>query len=523
LTLSSPFPAGSQLVAYLRDSGGDEQDLSIPQQEQAIRAWCLEHGLILLNLYKDEARQGSSVVERNAFQEMVRWFRSPAAGNTAGIIIWKYSRFARDIDDAQFYKADLRRRGFIIHSLNDTIPEGINGRFFEAAIDWMNQRFLEDLSTDVKRGLRHLVENYHAIPGTPPKGFRREPLQLGQRRDGSPHIVHIWIPDPETWELCRKAWQMRALNLTYRQIHAATGLFSSLNSYQTFFANPIYKGQLRYSDLVILDFYERLVDDATWDKVQALSARNFKHGNNHGPDNLLHPRRKASRFLLSGIVHCARCGSPLNGHAIKFKGQEESNDYYACSKAQRRHECDGRQIPRQVLEQVVVNTLADFLDHPNVILKYQQLQVDFRAHEEDLVLAEKADLKHRLAALQRKMANLTEAIAEQGKAARHLVHKLNDLETQETEMQTELAQVEKSALETPSNLSPIQLSALAAYIQDLYKTAAQDDLRIILAGLIASLTAEREGNLVRGYLQFYLPPSNLDPDLTGKKKFMPMR
>lgn len=525
---NSPFPTGAQVVAYLRDSGGEDQDLSVPQQAASIAAWAIDHGLILLNLYKDEAAPGSSTIGREAFQQMIHWFRSPGCP-AAGMVIWKYSRFARDIDDSMFYKADLRRRGFIVHSLNDSIPEGINGRFFEAAVDWMNQRFLEDLSIDVKRGLAHLVQTYGAIPGTPPRGFQREPFELGLRRDGSPHIVHKWVPDPETWQACRTAWRMRSLNATYRQIQAATHLFGSLNSYADFFSNPIYRGELHYGDMVIPDAFERLVDDATWSKVQALAARNARHSPLSGPDNPDHPRRKASRFLLSGIARCARCGSPLNGHAIKFKNNPKSFDYYACSLAQRRHECDARQIPRHVLEETVVNTLVDFLQHPDVILDHQRQQATVQDQERELITSEKAEIKRRLSALERKIINLTDTIADQGLAARHLVIKLQALEAQETELLTELAHAEKTDLEPLTHFNPAQLSALADRVQDLYKKGDQDNLHLVFSGIIAKLVAERDANLVRGLIQFYLPPNDPpseDPVASAPTKgklFMPMK
>jgi DNA invertase Pin-like site-specific DNA recombinase len=73
----------------------------------------------------------------------------------SGVVIWKMSRFSRDIDDSQFYRADLRRRGYQVISISGNITEGPEGRFFEAAIDWLNERFLDDLSRDVKRGLSH--------------------------------------------------------------------------------------------------------------------------------------------------------------------------------------------------------------------------------------------------------------------------------------------------------------------------------------------------------------------------------
>ena len=237
------MPTNTYYAAYLRDSGGEEQELSIEQQEKEIRAWCIEKGFTLTTIFKDEARPGSSVVTRQAFQAMMHHFRSDTC-KEQGIIIWKFSRFARDIDDAQFYKADLRRRGFQIVSMKDQVPDGLDGRFFEAAIDWMNARFLEDLSSDVKRGLRHLVEEYGAVPGTPPRGLKRQPITIGTHRDGKPHIVHKWIPDPEYWQRCRLAWEMRSAGATYKEIHQATRLYGSKNSYATFFRNRIYLGEL---------------------------------------------------------------------------------------------------------------------------------------------------------------------------------------------------------------------------------------------------------------------------------------
>ena len=118
--------------------------------------------MILTKIYKGEARRGSSIVGRDAFQDVVHHFRSPEC-QEAGFIIWNYQGFARDVDDAQFFRADLRRRGYILYSLNDEIPEDPAGRFFEAAIDWKNEQFLEDLTRNVKKGLNDLMSKYGAI------------------------------------------------------------------------------------------------------------------------------------------------------------------------------------------------------------------------------------------------------------------------------------------------------------------------------------------------------------------------
>jgi site-specific DNA recombinase len=300
------------LAAYLRDSDGDSQDLSTAQQENEIHRWASRHGYLISRVFKEEARAGSSMVGRKGFKEMMRYFRQSGI-QEVGVVFWKMSRFVRDIDDPQFYKADLRRRGYEIISLNDSILDGPEGRFFEAAIDWRNQRFLEDLSTDVKRGLRNLVETFGCVPGTPPRGFKRDAVQLGVRRDGQPRIGHRWVPDSEYIYKIKRAFDLKAAGYTVREIHREVGIYKSLNGYTTFFKNKLYTGILEYSGLVIEDYCEPIVDRGTFDRVQKIVQSHVKK--QRLSNSLSHPRRSSSNYILSGIAFCARCGAPLSGHS----------------------------------------------------------------------------------------------------------------------------------------------------------------------------------------------------------------
>ncbi|RMD60772.1 recombinase family protein, partial [Candidatus Parcubacteria bacterium] len=179
--MTHPFQPGDRIFAYLRDSGHENQELSIAQQRRAIQEWADENGLIVTQWFIDEARPGSSVVGRDALQELMRQFRRGCPER--GVIVWKYNRFARDIDNAQYYRAEIRSRGYEFASLNETIPEGPMGRVFEAIIDFKDEQFLLDLSTDVKRGLRNLVLTHGCVPGVPPRGLKRERVIIGTRRD----------------------------------------------------------------------------------------------------------------------------------------------------------------------------------------------------------------------------------------------------------------------------------------------------------------------------------------------------
>jgi DNA invertase Pin-like site-specific DNA recombinase len=159
---SIPFSTGDLVAGYFRDSGGDEQDLSVDRQIAEFRRWLTEHQLQEGQLFADRAKPGSTMIGRQDFQAMMRHFRSGQA-EEKGVVVWRSNRFGRNVNDNQFNKADLRRRGYILHSLTDNIPSDQYGQHIEYLLDWKDEQFLEALSEDVISGLRHIVETYGAV------------------------------------------------------------------------------------------------------------------------------------------------------------------------------------------------------------------------------------------------------------------------------------------------------------------------------------------------------------------------
>ena len=59
----------------------------------------------------------------------------------------------------------------MLHSMTDDVPDGEFALVVEALIDWKNERYLKDLSRDVKQGLHDLAEQGFAPGGSPPRGY----------------------------------------------------------------------------------------------------------------------------------------------------------------------------------------------------------------------------------------------------------------------------------------------------------------------------------------------------------------
>lgn len=236
LSTSCPFEAGALVYVYLRHSPGDQQ--TIDSQEAAVREWCDKHRLILWRAFKDESRTGSTTARRDDFLLMIDTLRQ-AAGNAkpAGVVLWSFSRFARDYD-AEFYKADLRRRGYVIYSLTDQIPEGPTGRIVEAITHWKDEERLREISKDSQRGLQWLAEQGYSIGGYPPRGYKKsDPIQIGKKKNGEPRLARKWEIDSEFETPVRKAWEMKLAGRSHLAIHRATRLFKGVTGYTAFLSN----------------------------------------------------------------------------------------------------------------------------------------------------------------------------------------------------------------------------------------------------------------------------------------------
>lgn len=496
----APFPPHSRVVAYLRDSGGTDQDLSVDQQKEFVINWCKENNLILTAVFADEARPGSSVIGRTKFLEMIRYFEDPACLDQ-GVLIWKYSRFSREIDDSQYYRSLLRIKGYIVHSLKDDVPNDDFGRLYESVIDFTNSRFLKDMSQDVKRGLHYLVTTYGALPGTPPRGFMRQPVDIGKRRDGSAHVGSRWVPDPALWEQCRQAWLLRAAGVPIREIHKEFHLFSTRSSYTAFYTNRLYLGVLQYGDLVIENYVEPLITQEVWDSVQAINHTNWTKNDPHYRFHKTHPRRITSDYMFSGFLFCARCSSVMNGKSVFFEG-DSVRSYYRCSSL----ECDAKSIPQADIENLVIMALQDIILKPSSILERSRKLAKLAESEINGLNDGHRRLIQKINTDKSRIANLVDHIANDPHAPQSIVEKIKTLESELSLSQIKLEDIKqkKSSL-TQTPFTKETAANLSKYITDLMSAEDIETRRFIMKSLIKSITVERINKKIRAVVVFWNP------------------
>jgi hypothetical protein len=250
--------------------------------------------------------------------------------------------------------------------MTDDVPTGDIAPVVEAIIDWKNERYLSDLSRDVKRGLYHLARAGYAPGGFPPKGYKAAKVQIGIKRDGEPHLVSQWVPDAKLAPRVRHAFEMRAAGASYEEILGATRIFPVRGSYVTMFRNKCYLGIRKCGNLEVEDAHEPLVDRETWDALQSTVGTRVSRTQRTDPGEP-HLRQAKGLFLLSGLAECAECGAAMIGKEDWSGGRKMPFRYYLGSRKNREGwaSCPSGKIPADRPEQALLKFAIENSRPPN--------------------------------------------------------------------------------------------------------------------------------------------------------------
>lgn len=483
----SPFPPGSLVAAYFRDSGGKKQELSIEQQEQVFRQWCAENGLVSGKTFADVARSGGSVAGREQFNQLIQYFESRP--KEAGVVFFDYSRFARDFDDSSFFLSGLRRKGYTAYSMENYVPSGSTGKVVEALYLWSAEEYRHQLSTNVKRGRNHMIVSRHAwLNPLPPVGYKLEPIEGGQHRDGSARVNNRLVPDPLTAPRVRMAFELAAGGASLAEIMRAVGFYQWSRSFQYLLANPIYKGVYDRGGLRVDGFCEPIVDRVLWERVQMV------RGKVKARQDYNHPRSSTSSWLLSGMVYCARCGRKMDGRLVGARGSHRYR-YYACiylAENILKGACPGGGVVKEKLEADVLARLEDVLNNPTVLqAAYDAYKSQEAARDDAASLV--AGKRLQLAELDTQLGRISDAIARRpGSMA--LLDKLDELEKGRAEVLGSLAVLEAQ----PAKLTLQSLEELRLELVSRLKEADFREKQLILRSLGTRVSVERTAPRKRG-------------------------
>lgn len=301
-------------AAYIRVSTDDQIEYSPDSQLAEIRKYAKSNGILVPDdlVFIDEGISGRTTDKRPEFQRMIGTAKlSPRPFDM--LLLWKFSRFARNREDSIVYKSMLRRElGIDVVSVSEPIGDDKMAILIEALIEAMDEYYSLNLAQEVKRGMTQRAKEgkYNTYA---PIGYKIE--------DGQ------YVPDPDTAPLVRKVYANfmggKPLLQITRELNdlGARTRFGNIFEYRHLryiLRNPVYTGKVHWTPtgrthnvwdnpdtLIVNSEHDPLIDQSTFDDVQAkLDSQKVQYG--------AHARRDGILFMLKGLVYCSCCGTRLS-------------------------------------------------------------------------------------------------------------------------------------------------------------------------------------------------------------------
>jgi len=131
---------------YIRVSTEDQAELSPDAQKRLLLDYAKKNDIIVPGDFVfTESVSGRHAQKRPEFQKMIALAKQPSHPIDA-ILVWKFSRFARNQEESIVYKSMLKKDQVDVISVSEPLVDGPFGTLIERIIEWMDEYYSIRLS-----------------------------------------------------------------------------------------------------------------------------------------------------------------------------------------------------------------------------------------------------------------------------------------------------------------------------------------------------------------------------------------
>lgn len=416
-----------RVAVYIRYSSENQRDgYSVEYQLDECMKYINENNMIFVKSYVDEAVSGKSTDNRNAFFEMINDVKR---GEYDAVVVYKYSRFARNLVEATLYRQQIEKAGAQLISamerIDDSTPEG---RMMRNIIMVMDEYYSDNLATFVRSAQYLAAKNGKIMGAIAPLGLKYNDegtLSINEEEAPAVRLIFKMFADGAS-----QAAILRQLDaLGYRTRNGIPYKASTLSGMLT---NEKYIGRYSielegYEKIVHENAFDALIDMNTWHRVQERLEKKKA-------EKEAKPRMRKRSYPLTGKIVCKHCRHNYIGCSKGYeivKGERVDYNYYVCKGKDDHRICKNKNIRKEKLEKYVFDQIRKNFLNEKVIDSlaaeiYNILSEDGTPSANDLktLRAEKKKIESKLeklldsfidgdlpkSVLQKKSASLTEQV-----------------------------------------------------------------------------------------------------------------
>lgn len=340
-------------AAYIRVSTDDQLEYSPDSQIKKIKEYAKHNDIHISDefIFLDEGISGRKAEKRPAFMKMIALAKTKPKPFDM-ILVWKFSRFARNREDSIVYKSMLRKQcGIDVVSISEQIGEDKTSILIEALLEAMDEYYSINLAEEVKRGMNEKFSR-GGVVSQPPFGYKMGDDLFVPNEETAP-IVKMIFEDYISGMGVRKI----ATKLNEMGIRSTKGNPFENRTVEYILTNPTYLGKLRRNpngrdstdrfhqseDTVIVDGqHQPIISEELYKKANdRLKEQKKKY--------VRHAQQKRADFMLRGLCRCSECGSTL---VQAVKGKSLQCHKYARGQCKTSHSVTIEKMNAAVIEKI---------------------------------------------------------------------------------------------------------------------------------------------------------------------------
>ena len=484
---------------YIRVSTHDQEEISPDSQENLLREYAARNNIVILKIFSDLGISGRKAEKRPGFQEMV----GLAKGSDHPvdlILVWKFSRFARNQEESIVYKSLLKKQHNVdVLSISEPLSDNPFGSLIERIIEWMDEYYSIRLSGEVLRGMKENAAR-GAFQGGAPFGYKTVNKTLVVVPEEAKIVQSVfdkYVNDKSSiFDIARYLNQLGLKTIRGNKFER--------RGVEYMLKNPTYCGMIRWNKTE--NATHRIKDDDEWviseGQHQAIVSKELfdaaqaRFKENYRPHKMREHPSSTYKHWLSGIVKCPECGKTLRACTTKRQNGEKYA-YFSCYEYAHGKCSKPHGISSLILEPEVLDSIKEVLDTGNIIYELR----DYRPKE---VVDERSIIKDRLNSLTSKEERIKASYREGIDTLEEYKRNKTILQKERENLESQLKELEEKTIESDQDPTDDMLlkvrSVYDILISDSYTYVQKNEA---LKQIVDKIIYDKESDTLKIYYFLY--------------------
>ena len=344
----------------VRVSTDKQDELSPDSQEKLIREYARNNNIILLKIFYEIGVSGRHAEKRHTFQDMIARAKAPDHPVDV-IVVWKFSRFARNQEESIVYKSLLKKQHNVdVVSVSEPIVEGPFGTLIERIIEWMDEYYSIRLSDEVLRGMKEkaIQEGYQMVP---PLGYRAvgggRPFEINEEEFQITQYIF------DRYDLNHDTPFRIAQALNDMGYKTRRGNRFELRTIKRILENPFYYGLVVWNGISFVGQHDVRLSKERYDARMEYMRSQYQPHNRRDIASCNH--------WLSGLLKCGVCG-----HTLTFTGHNRKSPGFQCYRYSKGFHLESHYISESKVLAAVYEYFEKLLDGMDFEYAYRPQKTD---------------------------------------------------------------------------------------------------------------------------------------------------